>query len=194
MRYKGKIKELNHIVISDPTYDESVTCRYERANMNEENWLIDIDIKPVVDKIEDFTINGTEFFLFLCKDKKLGELRENGTITYLKGIEIKKTEIGMDTACVAIGIDEKAKEIIESRDDWQPECSLHTLKDGLFGIVKEGKIEDDTVFIWLSGYLDEETGYSIEEIVDYLEHQLNIAELQKEYEKTEKEFENNIDI
>lgn len=194
MRYKGKIKELNHIVISDPTYDESVTCRYERANMNEENWLIDIDIKPVVDKIEDFTINGTEFFLFLCKDKKLGELRENGTITYLKGIEIKKTEIGMDTACVAIGIDEKAKEIIESRDDWKPECSLHTLTDGLFGIVKEGKIEDDTVFIWLSGYLDEETGYSIEEIVDYLEHQLNIAELQKEYEKTEKEFENNIDI
>ena len=30
LRYKGKIKELNHIIISDPSYDESVTCRYEK--------------------------------------------------------------------------------------------------------------------------------------------------------------------
>lgn len=194
MRYKGKIKKLDHIVISDPTYDESVTCRYERTNLNEENWLVDIDIKKVVDKIEDFTINGTEFFLFLCKDKKLGKLRENGTINYLKGIKIEETEIGMDTACVAIGIDEKAKEIIELRDEWQPDGSLNTLTDGFFGTVKEGKIEDDIVFIWLSGYLSEDTGYSIDEIIDYLKYQLNIVELQKEYEKTEKEFENDKDI
>lgn len=184
MRYKGKIKELNHIIISDPSYDENVTCRYEKDNLKEKNWNVDIDIHPTVDKIEDFTIKGTEFFLLLSKDKRLSELRENGTIRYLSGLEIKETEIGMDTACVALGINEKADEIIELRDDWQPECSLNTLTDGIFGTVKEGKLNDNhTVFIWLSGYLDEDTGYSIEEIVDYLQYQLNIVDLEKDKEK-----------
>lgn len=184
MRYKGKIKELNHIIISDPSYDENVTCRYEKDNLKEKNWNVDIDIHPTIDKIEDFTIKGTEFFLLLSKDKRLSELRENGTIRYLSGLEIKETEIGMDTACVALGINEKADEIIELRDDWQPECSLNTLTDGIFGTVKEGKLNDNhTVFIWLSGYLDEDTGYSIEEIVDYLQYQLNIVDLEKDKEK-----------
>ena len=73
----------------------------------------------------------------------------------------------------------KAKKIIDLRDDWQPECSLNTLTDGIFGTVKEGKAKDNVVFIWLSGYLDEDTGYSIEDIVDYLQYQLNITELEK---------------
>ena len=184
LRYKGKIKELNHIIISDPSYDESVTCRYENNNLKEKDWYVDIDIKPTVDEIEDLTIKGTEFFLFLSKDRRLSELRENGAIRYLSGIELKETEIGMDTACVAIGINEKADEIIELRDDWQPECSLNTLTDGLFGTVKEGKLQDHTVFIWLSGYLDEDTGYSIEEIIDYLQYQLNITELEKDITKS----------
>lgn len=179
MRYKGKIRELNHIIISDPSYDESVTCRYEKDNLREKDWYVDIDIKPTIDKIEDFTFRGTEFFLFLYKDKKLCELKENGTISYLKGIKLNEIEIGMDTACVALGIDKKAKEIIDLRDDWQPECSLNTLTDGIFGTVKEGKAKDNVVFIWLSGYLDEDTGYSIEDIVDYLQYQLNITELEK---------------
>ena len=109
MRYKGKIRELNHIIISDPSYDESVTCRYEKDNLREKDWYVDIDIKPTIDKIEDFTFRGTEFFLFLYKDKKLCELKENGTISYLKGIKLNEIEIGMDTACVALGIDKKAK-------------------------------------------------------------------------------------
>ena len=179
MRYKGKIRELNHIIISDPSYDESVTCRYEKDNLREKDWYVDIDIKPTIDKIEAFTFRGTEFFLFLYKDKKLCELKENGTISYLKGIKLNEIEIGMDTACVALGIDKKAKEIIDLRDDWQPECSLNTLTDGIFGTVKEGKAKDNVVFIWLSGYLDEDTGYSIEDIVDYLQYQLNITELEK---------------
>lgn len=179
MRYKGKIRELNHIIISDPSYDESVTCRYEKDNLREKDWYVDIDIKPTIDKIEAFTFRGTEFFLFLYKDKKLCELKENGTISYLKGIKLNEIEIGMDTACVALGIDKKAKEIIDLRDDWQPECSLNTLTDGIFGTVKEGKAKDNVVFICLSGYLDEDTGYSIEDIVDYLQYQLNITELEK---------------
>lgn len=187
MRYKGKIKELNHIVVSDPTYEKDVWCRYERENLNEENWLVNIDIKPSIEEFKDFTVKGTEFFLFLCKDKNWAELKENGTISYLKGIGLNEIDIGMDTACVALGIDEKAKEIIESKEDWQPECALNTLTDGIFGTVKEGKIENgennDIVFIWISGYLDEDTGYTMEDIIDYLQEQFNITELEKDLER-----------
>ena len=147
LRYKGKIKELNHIIISDPSYDESVTCRYENNNLKEKDWYVDIDIKPTVDEIEDLTIKGTEFFLFLSKDRRLSELRENGAIRYLSGIELKETEIGMDTACVAIGINEKADEIIELRDDWQPE--IHLQMDYL----EQLKKENYKTILFLYGYL-----------------------------------------
>lgn len=29
MKFKGKIKELNDIIISDPSYGSNVACRYE---------------------------------------------------------------------------------------------------------------------------------------------------------------------
>ena len=102
----------------------------------------------------------------------------------MNGIKLEETEIGMDTACVALGINEKADEIIELRDEWQPECSLNTLTDGIFGTVKEGTAKGNhPVFIWISGYLDEDTGYSIEEIIDYLQYQFNITELEKDITK-----------
>ena len=181
MRYKGKIKELNHIVVSDPTYKNDVWCRYEKNNINEKNWGIDIDIYPVKTPINDeISINGTEFCAFLYKDKKICELRNDGSICYFKGIEIKETEIGMDTACVAVGINEKAKEINDSQDIWQPECAL---KDGIFGTVKEGTIGSKVVFVYIFGYLDEDTGYTMDEIIDYLKEQLNITELEKDMQK-----------
>lgn len=180
MRYKGKIDNINHIVISDPSYDKNVTCRYERTNLNEKNWVIDIDIKPVREQNEGLTVEGIEFFLLLSKNEKIGELKENGTIKYFKGIQLNQTEIGMDTACVCLGINEKAEEIIELQNEWQPECSLKTLTDGLFGTVKEGKIDDDIVFIGLCGYLDEDTEYSEKDIIDYFQEQLEIKELCKE--------------
>ena len=184
MRYNGKIKNLNHIVISDPTYDEDVTCRYERNNIKEKDWFVDIDIYPVSTPITDkYTAKGTEFFLFLYKDKRLSQLKENGTISYLRGIKLKETDIGMDTACIALGINEKADEIIEERESWQPECALSTLTDGIFGTVKEGTLENNLAFIWLSGYFDEDA-QSMDEIIDYLEYQLNIADLKKDLENS----------
>ena len=90
-----------------------------------------------------------------------------------------KTEIGMDSACVAIGINEKAKEIVDIRNEWQPECALKTLTDGLFGMVTEGKLNNELKFICLSSFLDEDTEYSIEDVIDYLQYQLNISELEK---------------
>lgn len=185
MRYRGKIKDLNHIVISDPSYDEDVDCRYERNNIKEKNWSVDIDIYPVSTPITDkYTAKGTEFFLFLYKDKRLSQLRENGTINYLRGIKLKETDIGMDTACIALGVNAKADEIIAEREYWQPECALSTLTDGIFGTVKEGTLGNNLAFIWLSGYFDEDAVQSIDEIIDYLEYQLDITDLEKDLESS----------
>ena len=184
MRYRGKIKELNHIVVSDPSYDKDISCRYEKNNINQKNWGVDIDIYPVQTPINDeISINGTEFYVFLYKDKKICELRENGSIAYLKGIEIKETDIGMDSACVALGLNDKAEEIISEKETWQPECSLKTSTDGIFGYVKEGIVDDRVYFIWISGYLDEYAGYTMDEIIDYLKEQLNIIELEKDMQR-----------
>lgn len=179
LRYRGKIDNLNHIIISDPSYDDTVTCRYERKNIKEEKWSVDIEINEIFEPIEDFTIKGVEFFLFLTKGKNFGELIDKGTINYLKDVRVDKTEIGMDSACVAIGINEKAKEIVDIRNEWQPECALKTLTDGLFGMVTEGKLNNELKFICLSDFLDEDTEYSIEDVIDYLQYQLNISELEK---------------
>lgn len=184
MRYNGKIKEIKHIIISDPSYDKDVTCRYEKDNLKEKNWIVDIDIEEVEDRIDDFTFRGLEFFILLSKGKLLAELKDKGTIKYSSNIKIEETEIGMDTACVAFGINEKADEIIESKDLWQSEISLSTLTDGLFGTVKEGNIHNRPVFIWVSGYISEDAGYSIEDIVDYLQYQFNIKDLKKSIERT----------
>ena len=180
MRYKGKIKELNHIVISDPSYNKQVIDRYEKNNLKEKNWTIEIDIKEVEEHIEDYTTKGIEFFLLLSKYKDLTKLQEEGKIEHIRETHFKETKICVDTACIALGIDEKANEIIESQNVWQPECSINTLSDGLFGVVREGILNDETICLFVYGYLDEDTDYSIEDIIEYLQNQLNITDLNKQ--------------
>ena len=48
MRFKGKINNLNHIVISDPSYEKGVLCRYENDKINNQNWLVDMVINSVI--------------------------------------------------------------------------------------------------------------------------------------------------
>ena len=185
MRYNGKIKELNHIVISDPSYNKDVSCRYERNNLNAKDWIIDIDIQKVNTPINDeINLEGTDIFILLHNPKTHCELKNEGSFSYLSENKITETDIGIDTACVALGINKYAKEINDSIEDWQPDCSLRTLSDGIFGSVKEGKVGENINFIWISGYLDSDTGYSFEDIIDYLERQLNITELKYNHEKT----------
>lgn len=184
LRYSGKIKELNHIIISDPSYDEGVYCRYERNKLKEKNWLADIDIYPVSMPVTDeIEMKGIEFYILLHRDKH-SELKEEGTIQHLKGIKVEEIEIGIDTACVALGVNDRAGEIINARGEWQPTCALKTLSDGMFGTVREGKIGNEYMFMCISGYLDEDTGYSMEDIIDYLQYQLEITDLSKNMEKS----------
>lgn len=190
MRYKGLIKDLNHIVISDPSYKDGVWCRYEKNNLKEKDWNVDLQVYSVKTKFEDYDIQGTEFYLLLQKEKRYCKIDEEGTIRYLSNIEIKDYTIGMDTACVALGINADAKEIKDSRDEWQPDCAIRTGTDGTFGEVTEGMKDGKICFLLITGYIEEEF-CDENEMFQYLTKHFQIEELTEFIEKNKVEDKEN---
>lgn len=190
MRYKGLIKDLNHIVISDPSYKDAVWCRYEKDNLNEKDWNVDLQVYSVKTKFEDYDIRGTEFYLLLQKDKRDCKIDEEGSIRYLSDIEIKDYTIGMDTACIALGINADAKEIIDSRDEWQPDCAIRTGTDGTFGEVTEGIRNRNLCFLLVTGYIEEEF-CDEKEMFQYLASHFQIEKLTEFNDKSKVEDKEN---
>lgn len=179
MKYKGKIKNINHIVVSDPTYKKDVWCRYEKSDLKEKDWIVNLNIYQTEDKVGNYYIKGTEFFLIMQKNDNVCNFDDDGTLTYLKDIELKDYSIGMDTACVALGINANAKEIIESQEEWQPECAIRTGTDGIFGEVSEGTKDGELCFVLINGYFGEDF-IDENELFEYLKNQFEITELVKE--------------
>lgn len=195
MRFEGKIEKLNKIIISDPSYDKDVSCRYERNNLNCDNWKIDIEIHAVEDAVnEDLSIKGKEFFLLLQDPKESCRLKDDGSFSYYSKNKIQEIDIGIDTSCVALGVNSFADEIKSKIKVWHPECALKTLSDGIFGYVKEGTSDNQVNFIWVTGYITDDAGYSFKDLVDYISTQLNVTELVKVVDISEQiKKENNID-
>lgn len=182
MKYSGKIANVNHIVVSDPDYGSDVTCRFEKNKINGKNWDVSICINEICEPTEyNFNIEGIEFIIGMNDLKEPIQVHEDGTISYLMGNFVKKYEIGMDTARVYMGVNDKAKKTKADKTDF----SLNTLADGYFGKVFEGTRDGKTTFIGITGFLDKDTGYTVEDIVEYFKYQFEIDEL--ELEKDEEE-------
>ena len=64
---RGRIKELNHIIISDPSYDESVTCRYEKNNLK----VLTENEKVILTSEGKIDLTDVELNDFLCSYKKV---------------------------------------------------------------------------------------------------------------------------
>lgn len=180
MKFGGKIKELNQIIISDPSYDNDVTCRYERENINQKDMNVLIEIHDYFEKIDGIQINGVEFYILIHNSKEPCMLKEDGSFSHYTRDKVTKYEIGIDTACVTFGINSFADNIRKSQKEWQPPFSLKTLSDGIFGEVKEGKEDDKINFIFISGFLDKDTQYSIGDVLDYITKYLEVKDLYKE--------------
>ena len=86
MKFRGKIDSIDNIVVSDPSYDNKVWCRYEKNNINAKNWIASLEINPTETKIEDYDIKGVEFFLLLQKNNEVCSLEEDGRLKYLNNI------------------------------------------------------------------------------------------------------------
>lgn len=172
MVYKGKIEKLDNIVISDPCYEKNVWCRYERENIKEKNWVVTIELEE-----EEEEIDGDEFKYINLNIL----LSKNEFISNLDDIEISKTSIGMDTACIAFGINENADKIINSRIEYelQSNCSLPTASDGMFGEVTEFKKNDELKCIYIEGTFDGDI-LTPKEILDYVIKQFEIVDLKKD--------------
>ena len=194
MRLIGQIEKLDKIIVSDPSYSNDVSCRYERNNLEHTNWKIEIEIHPYKDEIDGITIEGIDFFILLQDPKQNCILKDNGSFSYYSENKINEIEIGIDTACIALGINNYADTIKNEKDTWQPKCALNTLSDGLFGSVKEGTSNEKINFIWISGFLDKDTDYSIDDLTKYFETQFNISNLQKTFDLVESKEDIDYDI
>lgn len=180
MKFGGKIKELNQIIISDPSYGEDVTCRYERKNINQKDMNVSIEIHDYSEKIDGIQINGVEFYILIHNPKEPGMLKEDGSFSHYTSDKITEIDIGIDTSCIAFGINDFADNIRKVQNEWHPPCALDTLSDGLFGEVKEGMDGEKINFIFISGFLDEDTEYSIDDVLDYITTYLEVKDLYKE--------------
>lgn len=196
MKYEGKIKELNQIIVSDPSYHKDVWCRYENDAANMSNCNVEIDINEVEETIpaeevakemperlqnqvtKDLEIEGIEFQMLISDGVPFCNLTRNG-FTHSHWVKINDFTIGMDTACVSLGINEVADRIRSEADTWQPSTCLHTLTDGEFGRVFEGTMpnSNSTCLIYISGYFDKDTEYSVEDILEYLRTNFSIDDL-----------------
>lgn len=184
MFYKGQIEKINKVVVSDPSYKEDVWCRYESDAFPkmEGPWSVQLAINNYEENYDNFVAKGVEFSMMLTSSifsNDKFKLDENGKqFSYLPFVKLKETEIGLDTACVALGANEYADEIKSCVADWQPPCALKTLTDGVFGAVQEGTYDGSVHMLFVNGYFDEDTGYSIEDIVDYLSTNFKIKNLE----------------
>lgn len=195
--YTGNIKQLKHLVATDPHYGSDIWCRYERKFDKVIDWDIKLIIKNLdyFDTYKDYAVNikGLDFTLLL-KNKnfdnidKLIDINSNSTV-YSRLFKHTVTEIGMDTAQVALGINEYAKEISDyykdydndslDLDGYRPYFSIKTLTDGLFGNVTEYSYAGKDGAIVLTGWVDDDAGYDEQKILDYLTERLKIEELEK---------------
>lgn len=177
MKYKGRIEKLNHIVLSDPSYNKNVWCRYEKNNLKQKNWYVDLEINPIQHKLGNVVYNGYEFFLILKNEDDLCNLNDKKGFEYYSDIKTTEYEIGTDTACVGMGINDYADEIIESKDEWQPDCTLRTGGDGIFIDLIEGRKNREVCFIAFRGMLPD---FVIEEnqLFEYLANQFELTDLE----------------
>ena len=175
MEFKGICESLDRIVVSDPSYGDDIYCRYERNDIHGKGWKVQGFVNDYSNNIDGYDVCGVEFIIGLSAPDEHLNLHEDGSFAHYERNSVREFTIGMDTACVGLGVNEMADEIKARRDEWQPDCCLKTLSDGLFGSVHEGSFEGQVRFLVLSGYLDEDTGYSKDDILNYLVSSMNIV-------------------
>lgn len=195
MEYKGKIKKLNKLVVSDPSYDSNVTSRYQKEKIDAKDLEVTILLCNDKTKLDNDTLYGIDINVLIKKKNTDYNIDNDALHTNNKEVNQKEYRICMDSACIAIGINDFAEEIKEN-SEWQPECALKTMTDGEFGFLIEGTSKDGKLeYIWFYGYLGADTEYSLKDVCDYLVEQLEIIELEpviKEELNTKSEVEYDI--
>ena len=175
MRFKGEIKKINRIIVSDPSYGKEVKCRYEKDNLNLKNWKVDLQIYPIKYK-NVLEFSAITYILLLTENNDLCKVDDEGGISYNNDIKIKNYEIGVDTSCLALGVNDKVEDILKSKDIWHPKNAIETGGDGTYCTVTEGKKNNDIKFLLITGYSDDSITNN-NQLLEYLTNQFEIENM-----------------
>lgn len=203
---KGKLKNIKKIVVSDPSYRSDVWCRFEKEIKEKQNYLIELGIYNETGEIDGYNYDGikikivllNETFSFFSEESLLKNQNNKSNFNYNDSNSLLKKddfEIGMNTAKISFGVNEKANKIIahsykeEKTEDLLSNLdlpfALNTGTDGYFGNVTmiTAKKTDIPVKIEIDGYLSSDMGYSFEELKDYFIEQFQIKKVDIDYDK-----------
>lgn len=193
-KFKGTIKEIKHIVCSDPCYEKGVWCRYEKEFKDFKYVAAQLSIEKVKDhftkeEIKNIARGNKEFeeklakeewdtinFVLTLSSDELICFPSSATEIMHDDLHFKLSDeitLGMDTASMFLGINNNCKNI-----DY---CSsISTGTDGGFGIVREviNRANNKVEGIVISGWADPKF-VSLKEMVDYLKMQFEIEDMEE---------------
>lgn len=169
-KYKGTIDKLEKLVVSDPIYEKDVWCRYENnfSIPNECNFELTTTRDQYNDlffSIKIFPKENTEFNDVILVD-------DNSLVHYLKSLDTKRYDIGIDTAHISFGI-----------NDMDKGFSVGTTSDGMFGSVVEYSYKNKFLGITIEGYFDSIVFEKDINLINTIERQFLVNDLVEELDK-----------
>lgn len=112
------------IAFSDPSYDSTVWCCYQKEFYPSSGWVMKMETTRDDDGYVDFALSlGRRTTM---SGLRVVENEEGAAIHHYAHHEIESKEIGIDTARVFVGS-------LENFEKWGEEASIYTAADGLFG-------------------------------------------------------------
>lgn len=194
-RYAEIPQLMKGVAFSDPSYDSTVWCCYQKAFNPTSGWVMKMETTRDEDGYVDFALSlGRKTTM---SGLKVVEDEEGMAIQHYKHHQIESKEIGIDTARVFVGS-------LENFEKWGDEASIYTAADGLFGdlqiitckgeeepagfvlmgAVDGGITNEDDLFLAVTSAFDghEIDQHRFEELTSRSDLQLRI-ELAKEIEK-----------
>lgn len=141
------------VAFSDPSYDSSVWCCYQKEFNPSSGWVMRLETTRDEEGVVEFTLSlgrrTTMSGLSLTDDDG-----EGASFRYYKHQSIEDREIGIDSACVFVGS-------LQNFEDFGDAASIYTASDGLFGdlyIISCKGEEEPSGFLLVGGIDGDITG------------------------------------
>lgn len=178
MRLTGKIRELDRLIVTDPCF-EGNDPGYVIDRIRGKDWNVSILINPCEHAFiraggERLTFSGKEYFVLMTAPGEIHNLNDNGSFSYRSALLMEETQVSASNECIAFGVNSKADSITA-----MPGSGMLPIKtSGEVGRVYEGTdlMLRSVRVISIIGYLDDKSGYSTEDLIDYITSQLEITE------------------
>lgn len=189
MYFKGKCREIDRIVVSDPRLLEGIPFRYERDDIGGVDWRVLGLVGDIEETRDGQVVSGKRFVVVLHKGDVEVDLQQSGRVLFPAAGDMFCKECGVFTTSgfVGIGIDDRMDDILESDDEELQDCCLYSAASGMMGKVLECSAAEngEVKVLVVSGCLGDFAGYSQEDIKDYLVDSLQV-ELEMSFSLDEK--------